>query len=97
MNWIINNERGPEKDGFYFTEDSDGLKRLTNFIGNHWHSTTGNPVARWVDEESPSFSLEDMKAVWDSCSKQWEDRSDRCIPESLFSKFMKDKHKIDIN
>lgn len=64
MNWIINNERCPEKEGMYYTEDSVGTKNITRFRHGCWQSQTGHPVAKWLDEKNPSFNLNDLILVW---------------------------------
>jgi len=58
MEWIISNERRPYKKGFYYTEDSIGNKTMVHFYEGHWHSLTGHPVIKWLDEELPSANSE---------------------------------------
>ena len=50
MKWIISNERTPNCNDLYFTEDSEGARGVTEFNNNTWYSQTGHPIAKWVDE-----------------------------------------------
>ena len=54
MKWIVSNERRPGEDGDYYAEDTVGNKTLCSFFGKHWHSRTGHPIAKWLDEAAPS-------------------------------------------
>jgi hypothetical protein len=97
MKLIINNERRPNKDGIYYTENSMGEKCTAEFIGGHWYPVTAHPIAKWLDEESndPVFSLEDMKLCWIMCDELHSERSGHCLPAKFYKEFMKTKYNID--
>lgn len=72
--WVVSNFRRPDKDGFYHTEDSVGEKSVTHFYDNHWHSLTGHPVVKWLDEThiTPIKSNDDWSALAKiGTPKQW--------------------------
>jgi len=50
MKFIISNDRRPTADGFYFTEDSEGIRSTTHFYKGIWQPDTGHPVVKWIDE-----------------------------------------------
>ena len=68
MHIVINNERQPSKEGLYFTIDSVGTKYITRFRDGNWKSQTGHPVEKWIDPETPTFSIEDMKKCFSRAS-----------------------------
>ena len=69
LRWVTSNESRPLKDGFYYTTDSVGNKTMVHFYNDHWHSLTGHPVVKWLDEQSPCL-LEKEIAVSEQRSKE---------------------------
>lgn len=66
--WVISNERLPETNGFYYCEDSIGQKTMVNFYDNHWHSLTGHPVTKWLEE----IKVEpDQQELWNEIFNSW--------------------------
>ena len=62
MKWVVSNEIRPLKDGFYYTTDSVGNKTMVHFYNDHWHSLTGHPVVKWLDEQSPCLLEKELAA-----------------------------------
>jgi len=59
--WVVSNEKLPTKDKFYYAEDTIGQQTMVRFGGNHWHSLTGHPVAKW---QEPTEAILLTKEEW---------------------------------
>ena len=67
MKWVVSNEIRPLKDGFYYTTDSVGNKTMVHFYNDHWHSLTGHPVIKWLDEQSPCLLEKEIAGLKIAC------------------------------
>lgn len=86
MQIVINNKRRPSKEGLYFTEDTAGTKYITRFRDGNWQSQTGHPVEKWIDNNEPSFTIEDMLEAYA------EGRDEH---GKHFEEWMREKYNID--
>jgi hypothetical protein len=92
MEWVINNERRPAKDGVYYAIDSNGEKLLADFRYNNWFSVTGHPIAKWMDEGYPSFNIEDMNKLFKYFNNQLYENEGVCFSIDHFHAYMKENY-----
>lgn len=97
MNWIKSEDRLPKHGVSVLVEYRIGKYVKLEFNGSVPTDWWIKNIKRWLDESELSFTLDDIKNTWIACCKLWEERSDRSIPNKLFSDYMYDEYKIDIN
>jgi hypothetical protein len=94
-NWIISNDKRPNKDGLYYTEDSVGNKFQSHFTRGHWISSSGHPISKWLYEEGISFTLDDMKKAYEAGEYDGE-QFFKYMRSDEFKDFIKEEYNITL-
>ncbi len=75
MKWIEVSERLPKKAGIYITKCKfRDIPETREFTGSAFTNYQGYKVFKWLDESTPSITIQQGLDIWEAaCKWHWQD------------------------
>ena len=100
MKWIKVEDGLPKDDGSYFVRAMLGSGTLS-FRNGEWNipiqwDPIFNQIIEWLDESEPSFSISDMRGLFNHFNNYLANAEGVRFGDQLFTEYLKEKFNIDL-